>query len=40
MNEGVGFERITERAWKNTVEVFGLDELRGVNESAPTTSSR
>lgn len=40
MNEGVGFERITERAWKNTVEVFGLDELRGVNESAPATSSR
>ena len=39
MNEGVGFERIAERTWKNTVEVFGLDELRDVGESVPTSVS-
>ncbi len=27
LHETVPFERITERAWKNTVEVFGLHEL-------------
>ena len=32
MNENVPFERIAERAWKNTVEVFGLDELKDVSE--------
>lgn len=37
MNENVAFERIAERAWKNTVEVFGLDELR--DESAPASTS-
>jgi TatD DNase family protein len=39
MNEGVSFERITERAWKNTVEVFGLDELKGAGESVPASAS-
>jgi TatD DNase family protein len=39
MNEGVTFERITERAWKNTVEVFGLDELKDASESAPPSTS-
>jgi len=39
MNEGVTFERITERAWKNTVEVFGLDELKDVDGSAPPPES-
>ncbi|KII93770.1 hypothetical protein PLICRDRAFT_171480 [Plicaturopsis crispa FD-325 SS-3] len=28
LNDGVPFERVTERAWANTVEVFGLDELK------------
>jgi len=28
LHEGIPFERITERAWKNTVEVFGLEELQ------------
>ncbi|CAL1695080.1 unnamed protein product [Somion occarium] len=27
LNEGVPFEKVTEKAWKNTVEVFGLEEL-------------
>jgi len=39
MNEGVTFERITERAWKNTVEVFGLDELRDAEEGASASTS-
>jgi len=39
MNEGVGFERITERAWKNTVDVFDLDELRVTGESTTTPVS-
>lgn len=39
MNENVTFERITERAWKNTVEVFGLDELRDIDESFPASTS-
>lgn len=39
MNEDVAFERITERAWKNSVEVFGLDELRDTSESAPASST-
>jgi len=39
MNEGVTFERITERAWRNTVEVFGLDELRDADGSAPAPTS-
>lgn len=39
MNEGVSFERITERAWKNTVEVFGLDELKDTSESAIASAS-
>lgn len=39
MNEGVTFERITERAWKNAVEVFGLDELRDADGSAPASTS-
>ena len=34
MNQDVTFERITERAWKNAVEVFGLDELRDTQENA------
>lgn len=28
LNDPIAFERITERAWKNTVEVLGLDELK------------
>ena len=39
MNEGVPFERITERAWENTVEVFGLDELKDVSEGAPAPAA-
>ena len=39
MNEGVPFERITERAWKNTVQVFGLDELRDASESVAASAS-
>lgn len=39
MNPNVTFERITERAWKNTVEVFGLDELREAGESVPVSAS-
>ncbi|KAF9785842.1 Mg-dependent DNase [Thelephora terrestris] len=39
MNEGVAFERIAERAWKNTVEVFGLDELRDTSENALASAS-
>ena len=27
LHEGVPFEKITEKAWKNTVELYGLDEL-------------
>jgi len=27
LNEGIPLERVTEKAWKNTVEVFGLEEL-------------
>ncbi|KZT02417.1 uncharacterized protein LAESUDRAFT_752139 [Laetiporus sulphureus 93-53] len=27
LNEGVPFEKVTEKAWKNTVAVFGLHEL-------------
>lgn len=37
MNENVEFERIAERAWKNTVGVFGLDELR--DESTPASGT-
>jgi len=33
MNQDVTFERITERVWKNAVEVFGLDELRDAEET-------
>ena len=39
MNQDVTFERITERVWKNTVEVFGLDELRDVEEDVPRSTS-
>lgn len=39
MNEGVPFERITERAWRNTVEVFKLDELRDDSGSVPASTS-
>lgn len=28
LNEGIPFEKITEKAWKNTVELFGLEELK------------
>ncbi|KAI0778394.1 Mg-dependent DNase [Trametes elegans] len=28
LNDGVPFEKVTEKAWKNTVEVFGLTELQ------------
>ncbi|CDO72984.1 hypothetical protein BN946_scf185007.g38 [Trametes cinnabarina] len=28
LNEGVPFEKVTEKAWKNTIEVFGLTELQ------------
>jgi TatD DNase family protein len=27
LNAGVPLEKVTEKAWKNTIEVFGLDEL-------------
>lgn len=27
LNEGVPFEKVTEKAWKNTVELFQLEEL-------------
>ena len=40
MNENVAFERITERAWKNTVEVFGLDELRDTESTPASTSTQ
>ncbi|KAK1234188.1 hypothetical protein PQX77_002614 [Marasmius sp. AFHP31] len=33
LNGDVPFEKVTEKAWKNTVEVFGLEEL----EAVPTT---
>lgn len=26
--EGASFEQVTEKAWKNTIEVFGLTELQ------------
>jgi len=39
MYPNVTFERITERAWKNTVEVFGLDELRDTEEDVPTSAA-
>jgi TatD DNase family protein len=28
LNEGVPFEKVTEKAYKNTVQLFGLEELR------------
>ena len=28
LNEGVPFEKVTEKAWKNTIELFGLTELQ------------
>lgn len=28
LNEGIPFEKVTERAWKNTVELFQLEELK------------
>jgi TatD DNase family protein len=28
LNEGISLERVTERVWTNTVEVFDLEELR------------
>ncbi|PIL31740.1 hypothetical protein GSI_06444 [Ganoderma sinense ZZ0214-1] len=28
LNEGVPFEKVTEKAWKNAVELFGLTELQ------------
>lgn len=28
LNEGVPFEKVTEKVYKNTIELFGLDELR------------
>ncbi|OJT02743.1 hypothetical protein TRAPUB_6737 [Trametes pubescens] len=28
LSEGASFEQVTEKAWKNTVEVFGLAELQ------------
>lgn len=28
LNEGVPFEKITEKAWKNTVELFQLEEFQ------------
>lgn len=27
LNQGVPFEKVTEKAWKNTVQLFGLQEL-------------
>ena len=27
LNEGVPFEELTEKVWKNTVELYGLEEL-------------
>ena len=39
MNEDVSFERITERAWKNTVQVFGLDELKDATERTPASTT-
>ncbi|OBZ78767.1 putative deoxyribonuclease TATDN1 [Grifola frondosa] len=27
LNEGIPYERVTERAWKNTIQLFGLNEL-------------
>lgn len=27
LNEGVPLEKVTEKAWKNTIELFGLHEL-------------
>ena len=27
LNEGVPFEKVTEKAWKNTVHLFALQEL-------------
>jgi len=27
LNEGVSFEKVTEKVYKNTVQLFGLDEL-------------
>lgn len=28
LNEGTTFEEVSEKAWNNTIEVFGLQELR------------
>lgn len=28
INDGVTFEKVTEKAWKNTIELFQLDELK------------
>jgi len=39
MNQDVSFERITERAWKNAVEVFGLDELKDAEVDVPPSTS-
>lgn len=30
LHEGISFEEIVGYAWRNTVEVFGLEELRNV----------
>jgi TatD DNase family protein len=27
LNEGIPFEKVTEKAWKNTIELFQLEEL-------------
>jgi len=32
LNEGIPFEKITEKAWKNTVELFRLEELEGESQ--------
>jgi len=40
MNQDVAFERITERVWRNTVGLFGLDELRDDREeNVPASTS-
>ena len=28
LNEGLPFQEVTEKAWKNTIELFGLTELQ------------
>lgn len=28
LNEGIPFEKVTEKGWKNTIELFGLSELQ------------